>query len=76
MNLVFRTVQGDHKVAFPLQTPTDLTYAVLAEPSIEKQLSLIEQWILEFEWTDEEIDERMLEIEDLMRDPTLKLEMV
>jgi hypothetical protein len=75
MNLVFRTVQGDHKVAFPLQTPTDLTYAVLAVPTIDERLALIEQWILEFEWTDAEIDERMLEIADLMRDPGLRLEM-
>lgn len=44
MNLYFEVVGGGH-VEFPFPTPTSLTYAVYREPSKEKRLKLIRDYL-------------------------------
>lgn len=74
MNLVFRTVAGGHRVPFPFQTPTNLSYSVMEGDSIECRLARIENELMSWTWSEEMIDDMMKECERLMRDPSLELE--
>jgi hypothetical protein len=76
MNLEFRTVQGNHRVPFPFQTSTDLTYAVMNAESVEQQIALIECDVIAWSWDQVSINRLIDDCERLLRDPTLKLGMV
>jgi len=72
MNLVFE-VKGGGSVDFPIQTPTELTYAVLKEKDINKQLAMIRKEIEGYGWEKKDTNERMNEIKALMNNPNLEL---
>lgn len=53
MNLYFETVDGLGFVDFPFQTPTDLTYEVLAAEGTEERLSIIKREMDKWGWSEE-----------------------
>ena len=77
MNLIFEVVGVDACVDFPFQTSTNLTYAVLKEPNLEKRLKLvksdIDTWI---GWSKKEKADMYKKCEKLMRSPKLKLSLI
>ena len=81
MNLCFYTKTGKEHVEFPYQTSTKLTRKVLAEKSIEKKLDLIKEDLIDKYDMEDRIEkdlfnERISEIEDLLRDDNLELTMI
>ena len=69
MNLHFKVKGGAGFVDFPFQTPTTLSYAVLAESDREKRLKLIREYLGKHAYTVKLIRE----IRELMENPNLEL---
>lgn len=61
MNLKF---EGGNGQDFPFQTPTTLTYAVLAAPTKAERLKLIDDAMSSWGWTHDERHERLQVIID------------
>lgn len=77
MNLIFQTKNGEHFEEFPFQTPTNMTYAVLAEKTKEKQLDIIKSYTFSLFNDDTEFAEMVLEeIQVLMNDDKLELSLI
>lgn len=72
MNLAFE-VKGGGIVDFPFQTPTDLSYAVLATKGYKKQLALIDAEMKKWGWEKEIRTEKLNSIEQLLKNPNLKM---
>ena len=72
MNLAF-TTEGGHIIDFPFQTPTDLTYRVLALDNDFDKLDAITDELTKWKWSKKEIKEMKYKIINLMNDSTLKL---
>jgi hypothetical protein len=75
MNLMF-AVRGGGAVDFPFQTPTKLTYAVLAAPGKATRLQLLDDAMKEWGWSNTVRVEKMRAIKALMQNPALTLEMI
>ena len=83
MNLIFDVKEGAGMVDFPWQTPTELTYKVLALETKEEQLSLLREWAEEHLYSYEPANTRergiastMAEVEALMASPNLELSLI
>ena len=72
MNLTF-DVKGGGTVDFPIQTSTNLTFAVLKEKDINKRLDMIRKEIEGYGWGKKDTNDRMNEIKTLMNNPNLEL---
>jgi hypothetical protein len=72
MNLVFET-KSHHIIDFPFQTPTNLTYSVLALKTNEERLKLLQEHIEKCGWDSDIKVQVMEEIKSLMASPELKL---
>ena len=67
MNLIFTDKTGKFYTDFPVQTPTELTYAVMrAKP--EDRLQIIKDYYSEKGFSAEETADFMEEIEDMFED--------
>ena len=75
MNLIFM-VQGGGSVNFPFQTPTKLTFAVLAAPGKATRLKLLDDAMQEWGWSKTVRSEKLRAIKALMQNPVLTLEMI
>jgi len=75
MNLMF-AVRGGGSVDFPFQTPTKLTYAVLAAPGKATRLQLLDDAMKEWGWSKTVRSQRLTTIKALMQSPALTLEMI
>ena len=74
LNLVF-LVKGGGIVQFPIQTPTEVTLAVLNTKSRSERLRIINEELKRWEWTKRGRTETMKRIKHLMDNPSLTLEM-
>ena len=74
LNLVF-LVKGGGIVQFPIQTPTEVTLAVLNTKSRSKRLRIINEELKRWEWTKRGRTETIKRIKLLMDNPNLKLDM-
>ena len=74
-NLMF-AVSGGWPVDFPFQTPTKLTYAVLAAPGTVTRLQLLDDAMKEWGWSKTVRVEKLRAIKALMQNPALTLEMI
>ena len=75
MNLIF-AVRGGGSVDFPFQTPTKLTYAVLAAPGKATRLQLLDDEMKKWGWSRTIRCEKMRAIKALMENPVLTLELI
>ena len=74
MNLNFCTKSNPPAfIDFPFQTPTVLTYAVMAEKDNTKRLKLIREHMITSGWEQENINRVMAEIEIMVNNPKLEL---
>ena len=71
LNLVF-LVKGGGVVQFPIQTPTEVTLAVLNTKSRRERLRIINEELKHWEW-DKGRKEAMKKIRHLMDNPNLTL---
>ena len=74
LNLVF-LVKGGGIVQFPIQTPTEVTLAVLNTKSRSERLRIINEELKRWEWTKRGRTETIKRIKLLMDNPNLKLDM-
>ena len=74
LNLVF-LVKGGGIVQFPIQTPTEVTLAVLNTKSRRERLRIINEELKQREWTKRGRTETIKRIKLLMDNPNLKLDM-
>ena len=74
LNLVF-LVKGGGIVQFPIQTPTEVTLAVLNTKSRRERLRIINEELKQWEWTKRGRAETLKGIKTLMDNPNLKLDM-
>ena len=75
MNLIFNVKGGAGCVDFPFQTPTSLTYQVLAAESKQKQLQVIYDYI--DKWEDIGFGKAIKkEVADLFDNPNLELSII
>ena len=74
LNLVF-LVKGGGIVQFPIQTPTEVTFAVLNTKSRRERLRIINEELKRWGWDKKERTETLNKIETLMDNPNLKLDM-
>jgi len=74
LNLVF-LVKGGGIVQFPIQTPTEVTLAVLNTKSRRERLRIINEELKWWGWAKESRVETLKRIEALMDNPNLTLEM-
>ena len=74
LNLVF-LVKGGGVVQFPIQTPTEVTLAVLNTKSHKERLRIINEELKTWGWDKKERAETLNKIETLMDNPNLKLDM-
>ena len=74
LNLVF-LVKGGGVVQFPIQTPTEVTLAVLNTKSRRERLRIINEELKQREWTKRGRTETIKRIKLLMDNPNLKLDM-
>ena len=73
LNLVF-LVKGGGVVQFPIQTPTEVTLAVLNTKSRRERLRIINEELKWWGWAKESRVETLKRIEALMDNPNLTLE--
>lgn len=76
MNLCFSVVGGAGYVDFPIQTPTDLTQAVLEVSDDKSRLMIIENTLRKWGWDYDDRKELMLKIKALFENPNLILVMI
>ena len=74
LNLVF-LVKGGGIVQFPIQTPTEVTLAVLNTKSRRERLRIINEELKQWEETKRGRTETIKRIKLLMDNPNLKLDM-
>ena len=74
LNLVF-LVKGGGIVQFPIQTPTEVTLAVLNTKSRRERLRIINEELKQWEWTKRGRTKTIKRIKLLMDNPNLKLDM-
>ncbi len=74
LNLVF-LVKGGGIVQFPIQTPTEVTLAVLNTKSRRERLRIINEELKQWEWTKRGRTETIKRIKLLMDNPNIKLDM-
>lgn len=73
MNLIFRHKVGGY-IDFPIQTPTELTKAVLREKSDKKKLAMIKKYMIECDWEPDDIKLDMKQIKGLLEDKNIVLD--
>lgn len=66
LNLAFENSKGEW-IDFPIQTPTQLTKAVLVEPDESKRLKLIQEYLEDCDWVEEDIIEVLSKIKSALR---------
>lgn len=71
MNLAFK--DGDYIVDFPFQTPTRLSYAVIACDNTVGKLRLIKDHLKSWNWPLEEITWTLGKIKIMLEDENLEL---
>lgn len=76
MNLCFeiKDSSGDTHVAFPWQTSTEITYAVLNAETNEERLEILRESISS--WEESLIEEKMEQVEVLLSSEHLELRMM
>ena len=74
LNLVF-LVKGGGVVQFPIQTPTEVTLAVLNTKSHKERLRIINEELKWWGWTKRGRTETMKRVKHLMDNPNLTLKM-
>ena len=73
MNLCFDVKGGSGIVDFPFQTPTNLTFKVLKASTKEDRLLILKEQMLVWEWSKEDVENTLTEIEALFNNPNLEL---
>lgn len=77
MNLIFEVAGPSHAMQeFPFQTPTDLTYAVLATENKLRQYVIIETWVRQSGWPPDIQDDMIERCHGLILSPYLTLTIV
>lgn len=74
MNLVF--YKGKQHLGFPFQTPTSLTYAVLAKKTADERFALIKEYLMTTCYTadnQEWINKVLKQVDRNLRNPALEL---
>ena len=74
LNLVF-LVKGGGIVQFPIQTPTEVTYAVLTAKGRKHRLRIINEELKKWAWDEKDRKDTLKKIKTLMSNPNLTLEM-
>lgn len=75
MNLIFQ-VRGGGSVDFPFQTPSKLTYAVLAAPGNATRMQLLDDAMHGWGWSKTVRIKKLRDIKALMKNQELTLEMI
>lgn len=80
MNLCFNPVGGTAHIEFPYQTRTEVTYAVIAAPTLEEKIEIIRKDLYSHINDDVEnrewIEQLFVQCEEMMRDSTIELDYI
>lgn len=78
MNLAFkiRSKNMTHIVDFPFQTPTNLTYKVLAANTTDERITLIADQLRAWSWSADEVKVLLDQIRTMLNDEDLTLIMI
>ena len=76
MNLAFYVQGGGGYVDFPFQTPTEMSYEVLAEKTLEGRLKIVRRELKAWGVDEDLIEEYLEQIDQYLKNPNLTLTVV